>query len=47
MTDYRQPLVAAFMTKCKQWDGESLLSFPKPKDEKELATFINSHLEVR
>lgn len=37
--DYRQPLVAEFMTKVKQWDGESLLSFPKPKDEKELATY--------
>lgn len=37
--DYRQPLVAKFMTKVCQWDGESLLSFPKPKDEKELATY--------
>lgn len=37
--DYRQPLVAEFMTKVKQWDGESLLSFPQPKDEKELATY--------
>ena len=39
MFDYRQPLVAKFQTTCKQWDGESLLSFPKPKDEKELATY--------
>ena len=39
MTDYRQPLVALFQTTFKQWDGESKLSFPKPKDEKELATY--------
>lgn len=37
--DYRQPLVAKFMTTVGQWDGESKLSFPKPKDEKELATY--------
>lgn len=37
--DYRQPLVAKFMTTVKQWDGESTLSFPKPKDDTELATY--------
>ena len=37
--DYRQPLVAKFMTTVGQWDGESKLSSPKPKDEKELATY--------
>lgn len=37
--DYRQPLVAKFMTTVGQWDGESILSSPKPKDEKELATY--------
>lgn len=37
--DYRQPLVAKFMTTVCQWDGESTLSFPKPKDLKELATY--------
>lgn len=37
--DYRQQLVAKFMTTVKQWDGESLLSAPKPKDEAELATY--------
>ena len=37
--DYRQPLVAKFMKTVGQWDGESKLSFPKPKDEKELATY--------
>jgi predicted HAD superfamily Cof-like phosphohydrolase len=37
--DYRQPLVADFMTTVKQWDGTSVLSHPKPKDEKELATY--------
>ena len=39
MTDYRQPLVAPFMTKCKQWDGKTILSSPKPKDDAELATY--------
>lgn len=37
--DYRQPLVADFMTTVKQWDGSSLLSHPKPKDDVELATY--------
>lgn len=37
--DYRQSPVALFQTTCKQWDGESLLSFPKPKDGEELATY--------
>lgn len=37
--DYRQPLVADFMTTVKQWDGSSLLSHPQPKDDVELATY--------
>lgn len=37
--DYRQPLVADFMVTVTQWDGESILSHPKPKDTKELDTY--------
>ena len=37
--DYRQPLVALFMTTFGQWDGKSSLSHPKPADEKELALY--------
>ena len=37
--DYRQPAVALFQTKFKQWDGESILSFPKPKNNEELQTY--------
>ena len=37
--DYRQPLVAEFMSTVKQWDGTSVLSHPQPKDEVELATY--------
>ena len=37
--DYRQPLVSDFMVTVTQWDGESILSHPKPKDTKELDTY--------
>ena len=37
--DYRQQLVAKFMTTVTQWDGESLLSHPKPKNQTELDTY--------
>ena len=37
--DYRQPLVAEFMSTVGQWDGTSVLSHPQPKDDAELATY--------
>lgn len=37
--DYRQELVAKFMTTVSQWDGKSLLSHPKPKNQTELDTY--------
>ena len=37
--DYRQPAVSDFMVTVTQWDGKSLLSYPPPKDAKELETY--------
>ena len=37
--DPQQQAVANFMTTCKQWDGESVLSSPIPESEEELNTY--------